>query len=277
MADGTNEDKYLKMIYKPNENKKEKQEIIKKLKETYFPLEDEKDFKEEIIRIFDKYFVEQNGNKCKIIYNNKKYKLKEYFNEIDTNYSHNINEIKLKIIGINNITNMKDMFHGCFYLSSVSESNIENIQKYICKSYDNFTKAYSLLYEETRIKNINEVNNIDVDNNYELKKKYKEESIDLYYGYYLSSFDNISLYKELSLNNNKIRNVRRMFSGCISLQSLPDLSKWDTSNIIDMGLMFDKCYSLITLPDISKWNTSKVSDMIAIFQECNSLKSLPDI
>ena len=182
MADGTDEDKYLKMIYKPNENKKEKQEIIKKLKEIYFPLEDEKDFKEDVIRIFGRYFVNQNENKCKIIYNNKKYQLKEYLHEIDTNYNHDINEIKLKIIGIDNITNMKDMFHGCFYLSSISKSINENIQQYICKSYDNFTKTYSLLYENLEIKDINEANNINIDINYESKEKYNEESIDIYYG-----------------------------------------------------------------------------------------------
>ena len=68
---------------------------------------------------------------------------------------------------------MKDMFHGCFYLSSVSEP--KNGQ-YICKSYDNYTKTHSLSYEETKIEDINKENNINI--NYELKEKYKEESID---------------------------------------------------------------------------------------------------
>ena len=45
---------------------------------------------------------------------------------------------------------MKDMFLGCFYLSSISEPKNENIQQYICKSYNNLTKSYSLLYEETK-------------------------------------------------------------------------------------------------------------------------------
>ena len=31
------------------------------------------------LRIFGKIFVNKNKNKCKIIYKNKKYKLKEYF------------------------------------------------------------------------------------------------------------------------------------------------------------------------------------------------------
>ena len=44
----------------------------------------------------------------------------------------------------------------------------------------------------------------------------------------------------------------RIFSCCELLQTLPDLSKWDTSNINDMGSMFEECNSLTSLPDISK-------------------------
>ena len=41
-----------------------------------------------------------------------------------------------------------------------------------------------------------------------------------------------------------------MFYECSSLISLPDISKWDTQNIKEIGGIFDKCSSLITLPDI---------------------------
>ena len=78
MVDKSDDKIYLIRIYKPGENKKEKRDIIKILKEAYFPLDDGLDFKENIIKIFGRYFVKQNGNKCKIIYNDKKYKLKEY-------------------------------------------------------------------------------------------------------------------------------------------------------------------------------------------------------
>ena len=36
--------------------------------------------------------------------------------------------------------------------------------------------------------------------------------------------------------------------------SLPDISKWNTENVIDMGGMFSICSSLVGLSDISKWN-----------------------
>ena len=47
-----------------------------------------------------------------------------------------------------------------------------------------------------------------------------------------------------------------MFFQCESLISLPDISKWNISNVKTMGSMFVKCKSLKSLPDISKWDTS---------------------
>ena len=44
-----------------------------------------------------------------------------------------------------------------------------------------------------------------------------------------------------------------------------------------MEYMFNECDSLISLPDISKWNTSNISNMEFMFYSCNSLISLPDI
>ena len=43
-----------------------------------------------------------------------------------------------------------------------------------------------------------------------------------------------------------------MFSGCNSLNSLPDISKWDTSNVIDMKGMFSGCSLLNKLNNYLK-------------------------
>ena len=64
-----------------------------------------------------------------------------------------------------------------------------------------------------------------------------------------------------------------MFYGCISLISLPDLSKWNTSNVENMSFMFSRCNSLNSLPDLSKWNTSNVNNMSEMFSGDESLKS----
>ena len=44
-----------------------------------------------------------------------------------------------------------------------------------------------------------------------------------------------------------------MFYKCSSLYSLPDISKWNTYNIINIGEMFSGASSLSYLPSISNW------------------------
>ncbi len=47
-----------------------------------------------------------------------------------------------------------------------------------------------------------------------------------------------------------------MFSGCNSLISLPDISKWNLRNVTDISYMFNGCFLFVSLPDISKWDIS---------------------
>ena len=69
-----------------------------------------------------------------------------------------------------------------------------------------------------------------------------------------------------------------IFSGCSSLSKIPDISKWNTSQVTDMSNMFFECFSLISLSDkISNWNTSKVVNMSYMFYNCSSLTKLPNI
>ena len=64
---------------------------------------------------------------------------------------------------------------------------------------------------------------------------------------------------------------------CNSLQSLPDISKWNTSKVTTMNGVFSRCCSLKSLPDISKWNINNINDMSWIFNGCEILNSLPHI
>ena len=77
--------------------------------------------------------------------------------------------------------------------------------------------------------------------------------------------------------NHYYYNMSEMFCNCISLTSLPDISKWNTDNMIDMSRIFINCESLSSLPDISKWNTNNLNNMNGVFANCVSLTSLPDI
>ena len=55
---------------------------------------------------------------------------------------------------------------------------------------------------------------------------------------------------------------------------IPDISKWNTSNISDMSYLFDKCKTLKELTDISKWNFRKDIDISNIFKDCIKLDNL---
>ena len=55
--------------------------------------------------------------------------------------------------------------------------------------------------------------------------------------------------------------MNNMFLDCKALSSLPDISKWNTNKVFDMGSMFSNCVSLSSLPDISKWNNRIVFNM----------------
>ena len=108
--------------------------------------------------------------------------------------------------------------------------------------------------------------------------------------YLLINGKNIDLCSEININEEQkenleiklietkiITNMNSMFWYCSSLQSLPDISKWDTKNVTDMSKMFYGCSSLQSLPDISKWDTKNVTNMSYMFKNCSSLQSLPDI
>ena len=42
--------------------------------------------------------------------------------------------------------------------------------------------------------------------------------------------------------------MRGMFDNCSSLLSLPDISKWNTSNVKYMSHMFDYCKDSLNIP-----------------------------
>ena len=89
------------------------------------------DKKEGKIKIFGKDFVKNNKNKCKIIINDKENELIEEYNIKDNNK----NKLEIKLIGINNITDMSYMFRGCsslLNLPNISKWNTNNVVKMIC-------------------------------------------------------------------------------------------------------------------------------------------------
>lgn len=63
----------------------------------------------------------------------------------------------------------------------------------------------------------------------------------------------------------------RMFEGCTSLETIPEL---DTSNVINMGSMFEGCTSLKTIPQLNMSNvTGSFNCIYNSFGNCSSLSN----
>ena len=194
------------------------------------------------IRLLGEEFVRFNKNKGKLLYKNKIYSLKDLFDLKDI-----INDkFKIKILLSKDCSNKSYMFKNCSLLIQIKyENNINNIEdiifdetNYLYDASNKYTKIYN---QNENIKNIN-----NKENNY-FKKNFK------------------------------ITAMNEIFSNCPSLISLPDISEWDTSNIIDMSKIFYNCRSLSFIPDISKWDISNVVDMHKMFKNCISISLLPDL
>ena len=196
--------------------------------------------------------------------------------------------IRLKCENYNNIIEFNELF----------ENNI----------YENVNKQYSIkiVYKLPHIDEIDYINIFGekfIKNNSKYCKfiyKYKEYSLQksFYISDIIGDFLEIILIGFEKLNNlcemfsnceylysieniyisSKVSDVNKMFYGCGSLVSLPDiLSLWNTSNINDMSYMFYGCSSLKFFPDISKWNISKVTNISYMFSGCKQLLSLPEL
>ena len=95
---------------------------------------------------------------------------------------------------------------------------------------------------------------------------------------FLFSFCKITSIPDISKwDTSNVKYMNHMFLHCFDLKSISDISKWNTSKVINIKGLFTDCYKLQYLPDISKWDTNNIESMNLLFAGCESLKSLPDI
>ena len=59
-----------------------------------------------------------------------------------------------------------------------------------------------------------------------------------------------------------------MFSGCTLLLTVPDISKWNIKNNVNISHLFSYCTKLNHKPDISKWKKVDINE-IDIFEGTN--------
>ena len=128
----------------------------------------------------------------------------------------------------------------------------------------------SNINEET--KEINVIKNITINGVSTLKKylDYKKSVNGMFNNdsnITFSELNEILSYDDTS----NITIMERMFYGCSSLTSVPQLN---TSNNTSMRMMFYECSSLTSVPQL---NTAKVTDMSYMFYGCSSLTSISQL
>ena len=229
-------------------------------------------YNEKKLKIFGKEFVKNNKDKCIIIYRNKRYKLSEYL-EIDNKSDEK--EIKVRIKGIKNISGMSHMFYNCKNLLMIVDKTIENNSEINSESKDSSSESNNQTNFSDNFQNNFSDESDDSDNIYKGTKEISSIQNDNNSDYIQTNSIKDLLSDIIIMKD--VTSLNHMFYGCNSLKLLPDISKWNTSNVNNMNKMFNGCNSLISLPDISKWNTSNVNNMSGMFSGCNSLSSLPDI
>ena len=195
-----------------------KNEITKKV--SYYIIAKYKPDKnnEDKVKILDEDFIKRNKNKVKLIYKNKIFELKEYFEDIDINYNHK-DVIKLRIKFINNIIDMSYMFYNCDSLISLSDNNETDINCLFLIMH--IINIHGMFYGCKSLISIPDTS------------KWNTSKIICMHGMFygcksLRSLPDISEWNISNVEN--VENIFLMFFGCESLISLPDISKWETSN-----------------------------------------------
>ena len=209
------------------------------------------------IKIFGRDFINNNKSKCNFIYNNKFYKLMEYF---DYNECYKFNDIlEIKLIGINDITNLSYMFSNCTSLISLPDINKLNTS--------NITDVSYMFNNCNMMKFLPDISEWDTSNIVSMEGLFKSCKS-------LLNLPDISLW-----DTSNVINMSYMFCNCESISLLPDISKWNVSKVKDMTCMFINCKSLTFAPDLSKWNltANEEVDIRDIFYNCISLSFLPMI
>ena len=207
--------------------------------------------------------------------NSENYEIEKYYpNEEISIGSPIINLDNFKIIGIHKgFDNKNNVNIGNFIKKPIKQY----IQKNIIEAQEIRDNSITIIYKSFRRHKIKLFGKTFVENNKDLctmivngEEREICESIEN---------DNIKrIYLKIKLKNvNKLTNLHYMFLDCICLYSLPDLEKWDTSNVTIMRSLFNGCSSLKIVSGISNWNTANVVDMRYMFSQCSSLEVRPDI
>ena len=192
---------------------------------------------------------------------------------IDKNY---INYFHFQnIVECRNYIGQKYKFEEKSIIQNKKELKLYNIE--LEENYDEYITIIYKISNNDKIIKIFGKTFVENNNNIGLKIDVDKKIYELTEFFELKNLEQINQLEIKLIGINKIVNACCMFSECSSLISLPDIYKWNTTNLINISGMFESCSSLISLPDISKWNTSNINDMSYLFNKCSFLLSLPDV
>ena len=247
---------------------------------------------EKKIKIFGKNFVDKNKDKCKIIYQEQIFPLKEYFLIEDIKKD---KEYKLDIylIELEDISDKSYMFDQCKLLEEYFD-DFKNKNENL-----NFVdKKNTELHPNNEINNDTEENIIEKYGYPRKLNSFLEEFIKmdeyLFFGqtfsfeestFYPEQYKNKETDKEsysfnnsLSYQNNRINISINNYEDFLNYTSFSNnVSKIDSQQLTGIKNLFNGCSSLRLITGIDEWNTEHVESMYSIFKGCSSLKSLPDI
>ena len=187
------------------------------------------------MRIFGEKFDNKNNDKCKILYNNKIFELKEYFEDIDKKNNNN-DLIVLKLIFIRNIINISYIFYKCDSLVSITDNAEKDENFYLSNVPIYITNMNCIFFGCTS----------------------------------LNAIPDISKW-----NTSKVTNMSYMFYECKSLKTIPDISEWNTSKVKNMRLMFNGFIPFKSSSDFSNLNIENTKGFDAKFEGCKFLFNFP--
>ena len=169
------------------------------------------------------------------------------------------------------ISNISQMFKDCAKLIEISI--YDDIIKIDDERFYKFEEFYD--YNINYSKDIYE-NNFE-DNNEDIYNKFYNDNINSinqqskitkrevretnhFNSTVINIKDNIIIYQY-----NYYTNMSEMFENCLSLSSLPDISKWNTINVNNTMKIISNCILLLIIPNLSKVNVNKRSNKIPRF------------
>ena len=148
-----------------------------------------------------------------------------------------------------NVTDMKYMFSGCSWLSSLDLTNFDT---------GNVTDMSNMFLGCRNLTSL-DVTNFNTEKVTDMSRMFQN-------CYSLTSLD-VSKF-----NTSKVTDMCCMFVGCHKLTSL-NVSKFNTTEVTDMSDMFEDCYALTSL-DLTNFDTGKVKDMLFMFYGCSALTTI---